>query len=43
MALTDVTQLVHESFNYHAQKAQLTFKWRNVLRYYVKFERFLNK
>ena len=28
MTLKDVTQLVHARLIYHAQKAQLTFKWR---------------
>ena len=33
MTLKDVTQLFHARLNYHAQKAQLTFKWRDFLRY----------
>ena len=32
MTLKDVTQLVQARLNYHAQKAQLTFKWRIFLR-----------
>ena len=33
MTLKDVTQLVHARLIYHVQKAQLTFKWRDFLRY----------
>ena len=32
MTLKDVTQLVHVRLNYHARKAQLTFKWWIFLR-----------
>ena len=33
ITLKDVTQLVHARLNYFAQTAQLSFKWRDFLRY----------
>ena len=33
ITLKDVTQLVYAMLDYHAQKAQLTFKWPDFLRY----------